>query len=99
MGTAKAEPADDNPAYFSDMARRYRSLATAEEHQMQSDLFAMIATDYGELAATVEQPQHTVASTDPAEAGIFARWVARWRRPAPTLSNPLPLPAAPTAAK
>jgi hypothetical protein len=99
MGTAKVELADDNATYFHDMARHYRSLAMAEQHQLQSDLFATIAADYGELAATAGQPQHTVAASEPAEASAFSRWVARWRRPARTLAAPLPLPVAPTAAK
>ncbi|MBV8535104.1 MAG: hypothetical protein JO128_05895 [Alphaproteobacteria bacterium] len=103
MGTAKVELADDNAAYFSDMARHYQALAVAEQHERQSDLFATIAADYGELAAAAGQPQHSVA----VEAGAVARWrlwVGRWRRPtsaplAAQLAAPLPLPAEPTPAK
>lgn len=102
MGTAKVELADDSAAYFKDMARRYQSLAMAEQHQVQSDLFAAIAADYGELAAAAARPPRSVTGIEPAEAGAFTRWLpwtSRWRRPAAPLTAPLPLPAAPTAAK
>jgi hypothetical protein len=99
MGTVKVELADDSAAYFSDMARRYQSLALAEQHQTQSDLFATIAADYSELAGAAASPRSVTA---PAEEGACARWllwVGRWRRPASALATPLPLPIAPTAAK
>jgi len=101
MGTAKVELADDNAAYFSDMARRYQSLAMAEQHQTQSDLFATIAADYSELAMATAAPR-SVTAAHPADAGACARWlvwVGRWRRPTAPLAAPLPLPAAPTPAK
>lgn len=116
MGTVKDRLADDdaadNAAYFNDMARHYQALAMAAEHEAQSDLFATIAADYGELAAeaTACMPR-TATATVPAEPASFARWihwVGRWRRPvtplnAPLvtapLSAPLPLPAVPTAAE
>ena len=106
MGTVNERPADDdNAAYFSDMARRYQSLARIEQHQAQSDLFATIAADYSELAAEAAacMPQ-TAAAVGPVAPGSFSRWilwVGRWRRPAPALAAPLsgPLPAVPTGAE
>ena len=102
MGTAKVELADDSSAYFNDMAKRYQSLAMAEQHQAQSDLFATIAADYSELAAAAAGPRHDAIAMTPAEGGGFARWlywVGRWRRPSAPLTAPLPLPAIPTGAK
>jgi hypothetical protein len=100
MGTAKVELADDSAAYFSDMAQRYQSLAMVEQHQAQSDLFATIAADYSELAAAAAGPPCNVIAI--ASAGAVARWlpwVGRWRRPAVSLTAPLPFPVEPTAAK
>ena len=100
MGTAKGELADDSAAYFSDMARRYQSLAATEQHQAQSDLFATIAADYTELAAAAVP--RGVTAVEPAQVGPVARWcpwIGRWRRPAASLTAPLPLPVVPTGAK
>jgi hypothetical protein len=109
MGTAKVELAEDSAAYFSDMARRYQSLAMAEQHQAQSDLFATIAADYAELAATVASVPRQAAAVGRSDAGSLARWITwagRWRHPPSTaLNSPLgsamasPLPAGPTAAE
>ena len=102
MGTAKVELAGDSTAYFIDMARRYLWLATAEQHQAQSDLFATIAADYADLAATAATMPHPMAMMGPTDAGSLARWmtwVGRWRRPAAALTAPLQLPVAPTPAK
>ncbi|HTP83013.1 MAG TPA: hypothetical protein VMQ11_08715 [Alphaproteobacteria bacterium] len=98
MGTAKVELADGKAAYFNDMARRYQSLALAEQHERQSDLFGTIAADYHELAAAAGQPPRDLTAVEAAEAGAFARWllrVGRWWRPAAQLQ----LPAAPNPAK
>ncbi len=96
MGTAKVELADDSAAYFNDMAQRYQSLAMAEQHQAQSDLFATIAADYSELAAAAASPRLSVTGVKPAEAGALARWllwVGHWRRPSAPLTAAPPLPA------
>lgn len=50
MAAVDGEPANETAAYFKALARRYRSLAVAEPHAMQSALFATIAADYAELA-------------------------------------------------
>jgi len=101
MGTAKVELADDSAAYFSDMARRYQSLAAAEQHQAQSDLFATIAADYAELAETAPTAPYSLAAMGPTDPGSLARWMAwvgRGRRPAAAPAAPLTLPVGPTPA-
>lgn len=84
-------------AYFAALAQRYRSLARAEPHQAQSDLFATIAEDYAELAAAaVAEPRRDAARpVASGGGGALSRWVHWWRRPVAAL----PLPLAPTAAE
>ena len=94
------DAAGRDAAYFSALAQRYQSLAQGEPHQAQSDLFATIAADYAELAATAGAPVTAAPLRDVAESvagagGPLSRWVHWWRRPV----VPLQLPLAPTAAK
>lgn len=96
MGCAKAL---EQAAYFRGMARRYERLAHTELSEAQSELFAAVAADYGELAENAAAAT-AIAEPAAAETGTFARlihWIAGRTPAVPPLPPSLPL--APTGAK
>ncbi len=97
MGSVEEKPADDHVAHFRGMARHYQTLAMAELHEAQSDLFATIAADYAELAkeAAAARAMGEPARADPDSLTRWIQWVGRWRRPVAPLTSPLTLPPAP----